>query len=276
MPELPEVETTRRHLAPVLEGSRVVDTWAARPRMLRRQEQPTDFHSRLRGRRVQRLDRHGKFLLARLDDELVWVTHLGMSGRIEVRERESVLAPHTQVTVTLDRGKEIRLVDPRTFGFVVAYTAGELEHSTLSRLGPDALTDLPRSRELLNRLEGRTAPMKALLLDQSIVAGLGNIYADEVLFRARVSPLRPGGSLSSEEVVRLRRAIVVTLDAALRHGGTSLDDLAYLLPDGRTGDFTARLSVYGRDDHPCRRCGRPIHREVLRQRSTHWCPQCQT
>jgi formamidopyrimidine-DNA glycosylase len=244
--------------------------------MLRRQEQPTDFHNRLRGRRVHRLDRHGKFLLARLDDDLVWVTHLGMSGRVEIDDRDAVATPHTQVKVTLDSGTEFRLVDPRTFGFVVAYTLGELERSTLGRLGPDALTDLPRSRDLLDRLDGRTAPIKALLLDQSMVAGLGNIYADEVLYRARLSPLRPGGALSSDEVVRLRRAIVVTLSAALRHGGTSLDDLAYLLPDGRTGDFTARLSVYGRGDQPCRRCGHTIRREVLRQRSAHWCPQCQT
>jgi formamidopyrimidine-DNA glycosylase len=244
--------------------------------MLRRQEQPSDFGNRLEGSTITRLSRHGKFLQAWLDNDIVWVTHLGMSGRVEVAAHGAAQQPHTQVLVTLDSGEEFRLVDPRTFGFVVAYTPEELEGSSLGRLGPDALTDLPPSRKLGSRLAGRTAPIKPLLLDQSILAGLGNIYADEVLYRSRLSPFRPGGSLTASDVVRLRRSIVTTLDAALRHRGTSLDDLAYLLPDGRSGDFTARLAVYGREGEGCRRCGHEIDREVLRQRSTHWCPQCQT
>jgi formamidopyrimidine-DNA glycosylase len=244
--------------------------------MLRRQEQPSDFTKRLEARTITTLERRGKYLMAMLDDDIVWVTHLGMSGRVEVETRDAERKPHTQVMVALDSGREFRLIDSRTFGFVVAYTPGELQRSSLGSLGPDALTALPRSRELAALLRGRRAPIKPLLLDQSIVAGLGNIYADESLYRARIAPARAGGTLRSEEVVRLRRAIVTTLNAALRHGGTSLDDLAYLLPDGRTGAFTARLAVYGRDGEPCRRCGREIRREVLRQRSAHWCPQCQT
>jgi formamidopyrimidine-DNA glycosylase len=275
MPELPEVETTRRHLAPYLVGARIVGITVARPRMLRRQEQPTDFARRLLDHKIEQLDRHGKYLLARLEDDIVWVTHLGMSGRVEVVRAIAEHRAHSQVEVALDSGYEFRLIDPRTFGFVAAYTRDELERSSLSRLGPDALTDLPRSSRLALLLEGRTAPIKALLLDQAIVAGLGNIYADEALYRARVSPLRPGGGLTFQEVVRLRRGIVTTLDAAIRHGGTSLDDLAYLLPDGRTGEFTARLAVYGREGERCRRCGSEISRQMLRQRSTHWCPQCQ-
>jgi formamidopyrimidine-DNA glycosylase len=244
--------------------------------MLRRQQQPSDFTHRLNGRTITELDRHGKYLMARLEGDIVWITHLGMSGRVEIANRDAERKPHTQVMVALDSGKEFRLIDPRTFGFVVAYTPDEIERSSLGRLGPDALTELPPSRELARRLAGRTASIKPLLLDQSILAGLGNIYADEALHRARLSPLRAGGSLTSEEVVRMRRAIVVTLDVALRHGGTSLKDLAYLLPDGRTGDFTANLAVYGRDGEACRRCGHEIRREVLRQRSVHWCAQCQT
>ncbi|HEY5727347.1 MAG TPA: zinc finger domain-containing protein [Acidimicrobiia bacterium] len=124
-------------------------------------------------------------------------------------------------------------------------------------------------------LAGRTAPIKALLLDQRIVSGLGNIYADEALFRARIHPSREGGSLTPDEVARLRRAVKVTLDAGLRWGGTTLDDLAYLLPDGRAGDFARRLMVYGRTGLPCRRCGTAIERIELRARGTHFCPVCQ-
>lgn len=275
MPELPEVETIRRHLVPYLTGVRITEVRVSRPRMLRRQEQPSDFSRRLEHHTVTELGRHGKYLKALLDSDVVWVTHLGMSGRVEVADRDDALSPHTQVTVTLESGREFRLIDPRTFGFVVALTLDELERSTLGRLGPDALTQLPGSRELARGLSGRTAPIKPLLLDQSIVAGLGNIYADESLHRARLSPFRPGGTLTADEVVRLRRAIVVTLDAALYHGGTSLDDLAYLLPDGRAGAFTMRLAVYGREGASCRRCRGEIKRRMLRQRSTHWCPRCQ-
>jgi formamidopyrimidine-DNA glycosylase len=148
--------------------------------------------------------------------------------------------------------------------------------SVLGGLGPDALTDLPRSAALELALARRSAPIKALLLDQRIVAGLGNIYADEALHRARIDPRRPGGTLTAAEIGRLRTAIRITLAAGLRWGGTSLDDLAYLLPDGTAGEYTARLRAYGREDQPCRVCGTPIRRVMLRQRSTHWCPRCQT
>ncbi len=124
-------------------------------------------------------------------------------------------------------------------------------------------------------LSGRSAPIKALLLDQGILAGLGNIYADEVLHRARIAPTRPGGSLDADEVKRLRAAIRPVLRAGLRHGGTSLDDLAYLLPDGRAGEFTRRLSAYGREGESCARCGGTIVRTVIRNRSGFWCPDCQ-
>ncbi len=276
MPELPEVETTRRCVEPELLGAVITRVEVRRDRMVRRQAQPADFEPRLVGRRVVAVDRHGKFLKVRLDDDMVWVTHLGMSGRVAMADRGDDEVPHTNVVVGLDTGREFRLVDPRTFGFVVAYTPDELVESPMGRLGPDAFTALPASRQLAARLAGRSAPIKALLLDQSIVAGIGNIYADEALHRASIAPERPGGSLGVEEIKRLRRAIRATLEAGLRWGGTSLDDLAYLLPDGRAGEFVARLRAYGRTGEPCRRCGTPIVSTVLRQRSTHWCPRCQT
>ncbi len=288
MPELPEVETSRRHLAPAMEGRRIVTAEVRRNRMVRHHENPSDFALRITGMNVARLGRHGKFIVGDLvvdpdtaqpgaaGPDVVLVAHLGMSGRFSISSADEPEVPHTNVVLTLDDGVQIRLVDPRTFGFVHAYLPGELPDAPMARMGPDALTSLPRSPALSAALAGRQAPIKPLLLDQGIVAGLGNIYADEALHRARIAPQRPGGSLSPDEVKALRRAIVTTLADGIAWGGTSLDDLAYLLPDGRTGEFTRRLRVYGRTDAPCRRCGTPIQRAVLRQRSTHWCPQGQS
>ncbi|MFQ5948546.1 MAG: bifunctional DNA-formamidopyrimidine glycosylase/DNA-(apurinic or apyrimidinic site) lyase [Acidimicrobiia bacterium] len=275
MPELPEVEVTRRHLESALVGARITAVEVRRPRMLRRQPRPQDFLDRLRGRRLNGLRRHGKFLLVDLEGDLVWVTHLGMSGHISLNSPGATEAPHTHVIVRTERGPEVRLVDPRTFGFVVALTPAEYAASPMARLGPDVLESLPRFPELMRRLAGRTVSIKALLLDQGFLAGLGNIYADEVLHRARIRPDRPAGSLTREEVAALRRAVRPVLEGGLRWGGTSLGDLAYLLPDGRTGQYVARLRVYGRQDQPCRRCGTAIRRRRLRGRSSFWCPSCQ-
>lgn len=275
MPELPEVETTRRGLEPHLKGRRIVEAESRRPRMLRRQPRERDFADRLRGRRVLGLRRLGKFIFADLEGDLTWVMHLGMSGRMQVADPGEAEAPHTNVVVrTAD--KEIRFVDPRTFGFMSVLTPEEFDESPLARLGPDALTDLPRTKALAARLAGRKPAIKTLLLDQRIVAGIGNIYADEVLFRARVAPHREGGSLTAQEVSAIRAAIRPVLEAGLKHGGTSLNDLAYLLPDGQAGQYLSRLKVYGREEEPCLRCGTPIRRSVITQRSSHWCPTCQT
>lgn len=275
MPELPEVENTRRFLLPVLEGAVIRDVEVRRPRMARRNVRPADVPERLRGRRVERLGRHGKFLLGGLDRDLTLVVHLGMSGRLRVARGGEPEDPHTNVVLRVDDGTEVRFVDPRTFGFVAVHTPDELAASSLSALGPDALLDPPRPETLGPRLAGRAAAVKALLLDQRILSGLGNIYADEVLHRAHINPTRPGGSLSAEEVATLCEAIPAVLDDGIRHGGTSLDDLAYLLPDGRAGEYLGRLAAYGRTGLACPRCGTPIVRAVVAQRSTHWCPTCQ-
>lgn len=275
MPELPEVETTRRHIAPVLEGARISAVELGRDRMARRNMRPQDIPERLLGRRVGRVGRRGKFLLIEVEGDLTWVIHLGMSGRMRITSPSDPLDPHTQLVVTTDRGDQVRLIDPRTFGFVAVFTPEELEHDSLAALGPDALEELPDAATLGARLAGRRAPIKALLLDQRILAGLGNIYADEVLFRARVRPTRPGGDLTPEELADLVAAIPEVLPAGVEMGGTSLDDLAYLLPDGRAGEYLDRLMVYGRAGEPCLVCGTPIERVVVAQRSSHFCPTCQ-
>ena len=245
------------------------------PRLARRNEGPTDVEDRLTGRLVKRVGRTGKFLLTDVEGDLTWVTHLGMSGRIELADPGDLEKPHTHVVIATDRGREMRMVDPRTFGFVAVYTPQELADSTIAALGPDALDDLPRSPVWVSRLTGRRLPIKALLLDQRFIAGLGNIYADEVLHRARIRPDRPAGSLSPLEIKRLRGFVRPVLVAGIRWGGTSLNDLAYLLPDGRSGEYLDRLQAYGREGLPCHRDGTPIERTVIGGRSSFWCPRCQ-
>ena len=198
-----------------------------------------------------------------------------MSGRFAVETAAVPLEAHTHFRALLDDGTEIRFVDPRTFGFVAVFTDEELEESGVARLGPDAWLDLPSSDDLTAALARRTAPIKALLLDQGPISGLGNIYADEALHIAGIHPLRPGNSLSPAELERLRSAVGEVLATAIENGGTSLSDLAYLLPDGRAGENLDRLLVYGRTDLPCARCGTPIERLVIRSRSSHFCPSCQ-
>ncbi|MGH8926874.1 MAG: bifunctional DNA-formamidopyrimidine glycosylase/DNA-(apurinic or apyrimidinic site) lyase [Acidimicrobiia bacterium] len=273
MPELPEVESVRRYLAPVVERRKLVEVDLRLDRTGRRHLNPRDLVDRLRGQVVERLDRHGKFLLGRLDSGLTWVLHLGMSGRVVVTNPGHPEQPHTHFVARTDLDDEVRFIDPRTFGFVAVFTPEELDSQI--RLGRDALLDLPRSPQLAALLARRTAPIKALLLDQRIIAGLGNIYADEVLHRGGVRPTRPGGDLTSNEMVKLRKAIKPVLEGGIAAGGTSLDDLAYLLPDGKAGQYLERLRVYGRENQPCYRCGTPIQRVVVGGRSSFFCPICQ-
>jgi formamidopyrimidine-DNA glycosylase len=273
VPELPEVETVRRHLAPVIEGHWIDHVELRHPRTSRRNLHPDDVANRLVGRRVERLSRHGKFLLGELDSGMTWVTHLGMSGRILVTTFGHPEDPHTHFVARTDQGLQVRLVDPRTFGFVAVFTVDEL--ASQIHLGRDALNDLPPSAELSRLLADRTAPIKSLLLDQRIIAGLGNIYADEVLFRAGIRPTRPAGGLTMKELKKMRAAIGPVLEAGVAAGGTSLADLAYLLPDGRAGEYLKRLRVYAREGEACLRCGTLLERIVVGGRSSFYCPGCQ-
>ena len=275
MPELPEVESTRRGLLEALSGRKIVSAEVRRARMLRRQPDPADFRNRLEGREVRSLGRRGKFLMFELDGGNTWVVHLGMSGRMSVARPGGPEAAHIRVAARTDAGAEVRMVDPRTFGFTAVFTPEELASSTLSRLGPDALTNLSSAEEMVRKAARRTAAVKTVLLDQRFLAGLGNIYSDEVLFEARVAGRRPACDLTPAEMEAVRGAVGPVLAAGIEHGGTSLDDLAYLLPDGRAGRHLDYLSVYGREGLPCRRCCAPILREVIRGRSSYRCPRCQ-
>ena len=273
MPELPEVETTRRLLHPDVVGRSITSVSVTRDRMLRRQERPADFTARLTGKHIEGTARHGKRLLVLLDDDLVWVIHLGMSGRLSVAEAGSEAPPHTHVRVLLDDDSEVRFTDPRTFGYTLVATQDELDERWAH--GPDAWEEPPSAAELAGRIEKRKAPIKALLLDQAIIAGIGNIYADETLFGAGIDPHRQGGSLTLDEIEALLDALHRVLGAGIEAGGTTLGDMAYLLPDGRSGEYTTELAVYGREDEPCPRCGDSVRRDIIRSRSTFWSQGCQ-
>ncbi len=275
MPELPEVETTRRGLDPVLADRRISAVRVHHERMLRYQPIADDFITRLEGSTANRIARRGKYLLISLDAGFTWVVHLGMSGRIAVTSTSETAPVHTRLEVVTEADEAIRMVDPRTFGFMSVLDSDELKASSIERLGPDALNALPSARHLASSAEGRRVAIKSLLLDQRYLAGLGNIYADEALFVAGVAGSRAAGSVTGEEFVALRHAIREVLAAALNNGGTSLGDLAYLLPDGRAGRHLNHLAVYGRAGSLCRRCGCVIVREVINGRSSHRCPACQ-
>lgn len=275
MPELPEVETTRRHLEPILAGRRIDSAWIGRDRTGRRNARAADIPDRLAGKRVGAVGRRGKFIMIDVSEDLLWVIHLGMSGRMSISTPDDHLEPHTHFTATTDRGDQVRFVDPRTFGFVAVFTPEELDVDPLATLGRDAYESLPSTDEIVSWLAGRTAPIKGLLLDQRFMSGLGNIYADEVLHRAGIHPRRPGGQIDRSEIDMIRPAIADVLQAGIDMGGTSLDDLAYLLPDGRAGAYLDRLRVYGRENQPCLACGTPIDRIVVAQRSSHFCRNCQ-
>jgi formamidopyrimidine-DNA glycosylase len=200
VPELPEVELTRRHLDDAMSGRRLVWVSTTHPRTARHNAGgPREVEERLEGRTVLGVGRKGKFIAAPLDDGQTLVAHLGMSGRFSIGGPSDQVQAHTHFRVTLDNGVEVRFVDPRTFGFIAVVSPDEMTGSGLSRVGPDAWETAPTAEDLARALARRTAPVKALLLDQVIVSGLGNIYADEALHLAGIHPLRPGGELTEAD-----------------------------------------------------------------------------
>jgi formamidopyrimidine-DNA glycosylase len=273
MPELPEVETVRRSLAPHLIGHRVVGIWARRIR-LREGINARSWRERLEGARITALERRGKFLLAHAKGAVA-LFHLGMSGRMVLRRPEELREPHTHLVLRMDHGLEVRFIDPRRFGVAVALRPEELAgHPGLSRLGPDPLGE--GTYEALRRAAARSrAPIRSVLLDQTVLAGLGNIYANEALARAGISPLRRARSISVRRIKALAGAVRQVLEEALEAGGTTLRDGGFVNASGDGGYFAVRLLVYGREGEPCVTCGAPIRRRVLTGRSVFFCPSCQ-
>jgi formamidopyrimidine-DNA glycosylase len=267
MPELPEVETTVRGLERVLKGRRIERIEARRPDL--RRALPVDLGQRLTGARVSSLRRRAKYGLIDTDRGDTLVFHLGMSGHWRVDPAS--VEKHDHFVIETDDGRRVALNDARRFGSLDLVRTDELqEWPPFKALGPEPL-DLD-ARELKRRLAGRTAAIKLLLLDQSIVAGLGNIYVCEALYRAGIHPKRAGGSLSLDRLKRLVPAIHDVLAEAIEAGGSTLKDFAS--PDGELGYFSKSFAVYDREGRPCK-CGGSVKRIVQGGRSTFYCPRCQ-
>ncbi|RHW16291.1 bifunctional DNA-formamidopyrimidine glycosylase/DNA-(apurinic or apyrimidinic site) lyase [Sphingomonas gilva] len=269
MPELPEVETTVRGLAPVLEG-RVLSRVLVRRADLRRAF-PPDLGQRLTGARVTGLSRRAKYGLIATTRGDTMIFHLGMSGRWRLDPAQ--LLPHDHLVIETDAGRSVALNDPRRFGSVdLVPTEAVAEWPPFAALGPEPLGPDFTAEHLRKAFAGRTAPVKPLLLDQRIVAGLGNIYVCEALNLARIAPTRPAGKITGPQLKRLAEAVRAVLLAAIEAGGSSLRD--YARPDGELGYFSKQFRVYGREGEACP-CGGTVRRRVDGGRSTFFCPTCQ-
>jgi formamidopyrimidine-DNA glycosylase len=270
MPELPEVETTVRGLAPILEGRRI-ESLALRRGDLRRPFQP-DLRQRFTGARVTALGRRAKYGLVHTDRGDTLIFHLGMSGHWRTDPAE--LGKHDHVVIETDEGRRLALNDHRRFGSLDLVRTEEIgDYPPFRRMGPEPLGEDFDGSTLARALDGRSAPIKALLLDQRIVAGLGNIYVCEALNLAAIAPGRAGGHIARARLDRLADAVKSVLRAAIAAGGSSLRD--YVRPDGELGYFSREWRVYGREGLPCPRCATAIRRRADSGRSTFYCPKCQ-
>ncbi len=282
MPELPEVEVVRRGLERYVTGRTIASVRVLNPRSVRRHlAGPQDFEAALRGRTVAAACRRGKYLWLPLtadgageaDDALLM--HLGMSGQLLADAPDRPLAAHDRVIFTFtDGGLDLRLRDQRTFGHLVLARGGAVLPALISHIAPDPLEEAFDAAGLTARLRTRRSGIKAALLDQSLVSGVGNIYADEALWQARLHWARPAASLRPGQIRELLAAVREVLLAALAAGGTSFDSL-YVNVNGESGYFSRSLAVYGRAGEPCPRCGTPIRRDAFMNRSAYSCPRCQ-
>ncbi|MEX2447186.1 MAG: bifunctional DNA-formamidopyrimidine glycosylase/DNA-(apurinic or apyrimidinic site) lyase [Solirubrobacterales bacterium] len=289
MPELPEVEMVCRQLEPELEGRplerlEVIDARWCRP------VPPAELEAAVAGRTIEGLGRRGKYLLLRLDGAQTLIMHLRMTGNLVLVEPDgeaidpsegrrlyegerSTEERHLRARFLLDDGREVWFTDPRRFGEALLLADDELDEYFSSRLGIEPLSDKFTTEALGKAAAGRTAPLKSFLLDQSGVAGVGNIYADEALFRARLHPLSPAGSMKREHLEALRDAVVAALEAGIDGGGASIDD--YRDGRGEKGRMQDEFLVHTREGEPCPRCGATVERIVVSGRSTYFCPGCQ-
>lgn len=270
MPELPEVETTRRGIAPHLVGRRI-EALTVRNRALRWPVSRA-LPGRVRGQRVEGVRRRAKYLLIGTEPgELI--VHLGMSGSLRVLGRGTAPRAHDHVDLELDSGQVLRFNDPRRFGSLLFTAAHPERHPLLAKLAAEPLSDAFDAGDLWRRARGRKTSIKAFIMDSRSVVGVGNIYASEALFRARIRPGLAAGRVSRRRMAALVAAIRDVLNEAIVAGGTTLRD--YVDPDGMPGYFGRRLFVYERRGKPCRRCGTPIRQFTQGSRSTYWCPDCQ-
>jgi formamidopyrimidine-DNA glycosylase len=272
MPELPEVETVVRGLRPHLVGRTLVRVDQRRADL--REKLPAKFAQRLQGRRVTAVERRAKYILVHLDDANMLVVHLGMTGQFVLGDKPNSVGPHEHVAFTLDDGRSLRFTDPRRFGLMDIVPARELDtHKRFRDIGPEPLDADFTVAVLENAFRGRRGPIKAALLDQRNIAGIGNIYACEALHAAGILPKRRTGTVLRDRAARLVTAIKDVLEKAIAAGGSSARD--YVQANGEQGWFQAQWSVYDKEGQPCPGCGAPIRRIVQGGRSTFYCPKCQ-
>jgi formamidopyrimidine-DNA glycosylase len=278
MPELPEVETIKRDLEKEVVGRRIKQVDVKGKRSVRRHKTPLEFKRALEGKKVVSIRRAGKYLLVGLDGEVVLVVHLGMSGQLlRAKSAKDPLERHTHVVITFTQGGQLRFVDPRTFGEMFFTTSSELgaQVPELAHLGFDPLEEVMSWTQFGQLLASRHVTLKTLLMDQKFVAGIGNIYSDEILFAAGLRYDRYSDSLSSQEIRRLYRAMIETLTEAVKYRGSSLADEQYRDLYGEVGDYQGQHQVYDREGKPCRRCRNSVVRVKMNGRSAFLCEHCQ-
>jgi len=270
MPELPEVETTRRGIEPHILGTRIQQLIVRQRRL--RWPVPASLASQLQQATITAVRRRAKYLLIGTDAGTL-IIHLGMSGSLRVVDAAALPGPHDHVDLVVSTGKRLRYTDPRRFGAWL-WTRGEpTRHALLRNLGPEPLGDAFDGQYLYRRSRGRRVAVKAMLMDSHIIAGVGNIYANEALFLAGIHPARSAGRISEQRYRTLAQAVREVLARAIREGGTTLRD--FVSGDGRPGYFQQALQVYARTGQPCRNCATPIREIRTGQRSTFFCPRCQ-
>jgi formamidopyrimidine-DNA glycosylase len=273
VPELPEVETIRRQLAPHLEGRRLTRVEILDPRWTR-PVAPAEIEPQLQGRRVEQIGRSGKYLVWELDDETFLLAHLRMTGAFLFDPDPAAEPIHTRVRIELDDGHRLIYVDPRRFGTgEVVHGAPARDAFLRARLGIEPMTPAFTADYLRDTARGRTAPIKSFILDQRRISGVGNIYADEALFRARIHPLRPAGALRGGQFEALREAIETALADGIESKGATIDDFRHV--DGAYGSFQDRFLVHLREGEPCVRCATTIRKMVVGGRGTYVCEHCQ-
>ncbi|MEU1730991.1 bifunctional DNA-formamidopyrimidine glycosylase/DNA-(apurinic or apyrimidinic site) lyase [Streptosporangium sp. NPDC020145] len=280
MPELPEVEVVRRGLERWVRGRVVARAEVLHPRAIRRHVPGAEeFAAQLKGRTIGTAERRGKYLWLPLDGTDAILAHLGMSGQLLVVEPDTALEKHLRIRITFaDGGPDLRFVDQRTFGHVLvtplAEAGGRQVPEPITHIAADPFEEHFDEALFARRLRARRTEIKRALLDQSLISGVGNIYADEALWRARLHGTRPAGALTGPKISELVGAAREVMTEALAQGGTSFDSL-YVNVNGESGYFERSLAVYGRRDEPCPRCGAPIVRESFMNRSSYSCPRCQ-
>jgi formamidopyrimidine-DNA glycosylase len=275
VPELPEVEVVRRGLEQCVVGRRIETVEVLHPRAVRRHEGgPADFAARLTGRTIDGARRRGKYLWLPVGEDAL-LAHLGMSGQLLVGPPDAPVSPHVRIRFTFDDGgADLRFTDQRTFGHLLIAADGAELPGVIAHIAPDPLEDAFDLKRLTARIRSRKTGVKRALLDQSLVSGIGNIYADEALWRARLHWARATDRLRPVQVAGLMSAVTDVFGEALKEGGTSFDSL-YVNVNGESGYFDRSLNVYGRASEPCRRCGSLVRRDPFMNRSSYSCPVCQ-